>query len=433
MNVTTDTWVGIIIGLVLLVFAVPAVARRAARADGDPWIFRVMVASGVLKLAAAPLYIYVFDHFYGGFADAYTYSHAGRQVAAQLRQGDLSLHVGKVVGDGATSIVTGIIYTIIGSHTLGGFFVFAFLSFCSLVMFYRAFRIALPDGDNRRYAKLLFFLPSLLFWTSAIGKDALISLGLGIASLGAARIISRTRGGFVVLAIGLAFTSLIRPHVALMFFVALAVAYSIGRSRRSSRLGPIGRLLGAVILLVGGLFLARVTAHFLGVSSLNASSVQHALQTNADNTGTAAQTQVGEFGSSTATSVSLSPAAIPKDIYYVLMRPLPNQAHGPAQLASSLESLFLAGLFVVSWRRLAAAFKGIRRQPYVLMAGLYSLVWVVLFASIGNLGILARERTTVLPLLIVLISLHRTNTATERSLKVAVPTFSNRLDRSEAR
>lgn len=404
LNIPSSTWVGLIIGLLLLVFAVPAVARAVAKRDQDASTFRIVMASGALKLAAAPLWIFVIDHFYGGVSDAFGYSATGSQIGVQIRQGNFSFHVGTVVGDGATSIITGIVYAVIGPNELGGFFVFAFLAFLSLVFFYRAFRIALPEADHRRYAKLVFFLPSLLFWTSAIGKDALISLGLGVAALGGARVLTRARGGFLLLAAGLALTALIRPHVALMFFVSLGVAYLLGRSRKSSPSSPVTKLLGVMVLVVGGLLLASVTAHFLGVQSLSASSVQHSLQTNAANTGSAARSQIGQFGSSNATSVSLSPASVPKDLYYTLMRPLPNQAHGPAQLASSFESVFLAALFIVSWRRVVAAVKAMRRRPYLLAAGLYSLVWVVLFASIGNLGILARERTSLLPLLVVLLA-----------------------------
>jgi hypothetical protein len=71
---------------------------------------------------------------------------------------------------------------------------------------------------------------------------------------------------------------------------------------------------------------------------------------------------------------------------------------------SSLENTFLVALLIVSWRRLASAFKAMRRHPYLLLAALYSLVWIVLFSSIGNLGILVRERTSLLPLLLVLVS-----------------------------
>ena len=404
MNVSSATWIGLIIGLVLLVFAVPVVARWVACLDQDPRTFRIVMASGALKLAAAPLWIYVIDHFYGGVADANTYNQVGTQVASQIRGGNFSFHVGPLIGDGATSIITGIVYTPIGSNTLGGYFVFAFLAFVSLAFFYRAFRVALPEGDHRRYAILVFFLPSLLFWTSAIGKDALISLGLGIAALGAARILARARGGFLLLGSGLALTALIRPHVALMLFVALAIAFLINKSKRASPLNPLVKLLGAAVLVGGGVILAKVTAHFFGIQNLDASSIQKVLNANAINTGAASQSQIGQFGSSGATSVSLSLASVPKDIYYVLIRPLPFQAHGVTQLASSLENVFLVGLFAASWRRLASAFMSMRRRPYLLLAALYSLMWIVLFASIGNLGILARERTSLLPLLLVLVS-----------------------------
>jgi hypothetical protein len=85
------------------------------------------------------------------------------------------------------------------------------------------------------------------------------------------------------------------------------------------------------------------------------------------------------------------------------------------QLASSLENLFLAGLLVTSWRRLTSAFMSMRRRPYLLLAALYSLMWIVLFASIGNLGILARERTSLLPLLLVLVSWPAARRAPETS------------------
>ena len=415
MNISSATWVGLIIGLALLVFAVPTVAQWLARLDHDARMFPIVMASGALKLAAAPLWIYVIDHYYGGVADAWSYNRVGTQVAAQIRGGSFSFHVGPIIGDGATSIITGIIYTPIGSNTLGGFFVFAFLAFVSLALFYRAFRVALPDGDHRRYALLVFFLPSLVFWTSAIGKDALISLGLGLAALGAARILTRARGGFLLLGIGLGLTALIRPHVALMLFAALAVAFLVNKSKNPSPLNPLAKLLGAAVLIVGGVVLAKVTAHFFGIQSLDANSIQQVLNQNAINTGAASQGQVGQFGSSGATSVSLSPASIPKDIYYVLIRPLPFQAHGVTQLASSLENLFLAGLLVTSWRRLTSAFMSMRRRPYLLLAALYSLMWIVLFASIGNLGILARERTSLLPLLLVLVSWPAARRAPETS------------------
>lgn len=407
MTIPDATWLGLLIGLVLLVAGVPIVAHLVSRLDPDPRTFRLVMCSGTLKLIAAPLWIYVIDHFYGGVADAYTYNRVGAEVAAQISQGDFAFHVGKVIGDGATSLITGFIYVLIGSNTLGGFFVFAFISFVSLALFYRAFRVALPEGDSRRYALLVFLFPSLLFWTSAIGKDALISLGLSLAALGGARLFARLRGAFPLLGAGLGLTALVRPHVALMFFVALGLGYPLVRARKATPLTPILKAIQVVLLIAGGLLLAKLTAHFFGLQSLSVGSVQHVLRQTALNTGTAARHQVGQFASSESTSVSLSPAAIPRDFYDVILRPLPFDAHGLTQLASSLENLFLVAILVLSWRRLVGALKSMWRRPYLLSAGLYSLVWIVLFASVGNLGILARERTSLLPVLFVLVAWER--------------------------
>ena len=333
VNIPTATWIGLIVGLVLLVFFVPAVARSVARLDQDRRTFRIVMAAGALKLVAAPLWIYVNDHFYSGVADAYGYSSVGSQVAAQIRHGEFSFHLAHFIGDGATSLITGIVYAIIGSNFLGGFFVFAFIGFVSLVLFYRAFRVALPEGDRLRYAKLVFFFPSLVFWTSAIGKDALISLGLGLGALGAAKILTRQRGGLVLLGCGLALTALIRPHLALMLFAGLAVAYLVSKSRTVSPLNPLVKVLAVVVLVVGGLVLARLTAHFFGVQSLSVSSIQDVLNTNATDTG---GVNASQYGSVVATSVSLSPAQHPEGH---LLRPHPTTAvpgprRGPARQLS---------------------------------------------------------------------------------------------------
>ena len=422
MSIPDTAWIGIIIGLILFLVGVPPIARVVARLDGDPGMFRMVLWAGALKLACAPLLIYVVDHFYGGISDAYSYSRVGGQLAAQIRQGDFAFHLGRLVGDGATSLITGFIFVVIDSNILGGFFVFAFLSFVSLVLFYRAFRIALPNGDHRRYAWLVLFFPSLLFWTSEIGKDSLISLGLGLGALGGAKVLMRARGGYPLLAAGLALTALVRPHVALMLFAGLAIAYPFSKAKQLSPLTPIVKVAQFLVLVAGGLLLARVTAHFLGLHSLSASSIEHVLQQNAYNSGSAARNQVGQFGSSEAASTSLSPLALPKDFYYTVMRPLPFQAHGLTQLASSAENSLIILLIAVSFRRLASALRSMRRHPYLLASLIYSLLWVLLFASIGNLGILARERTSLLPFLFVLISMRSTVPATVHAPAPAVAT-----------
>jgi hypothetical protein len=68
-----------------------------------------------------------------------------------------------------------------------------------------------------------------------------------------------------------------------------------------------------------------------------------------------------------------------------------------------LESSFLLLLTLARWRSLVAAVRRLRRRPYLALALVYTLLFVVAFAAVGNFGILVRQRSQVLPLYLVLL------------------------------
>ena len=138
---------------------------------------------------------------------------------------------------------------------------FGLMAFAGTWLFYRAFQVAIPDGDHYRYAKLIFLWPSLLYWPSSIGKDSWMLLLIAIASLGTARLLTRARGGYLLILVGLVGSALVRPHVTLLVFVAIGIAFIIGR-RDTNRipgqvsLGGVTKVIGIVVLLVAGSLLA---------------------------------------------------------------------------------------------------------------------------------------------------------------------------------
>ena len=157
----------------------------------------------MLKLIGACIrYAVVFD-VYGGSADAKAYDKAGRAARGVVPGRTPRLRAGSDKNTHFIEVVTGFVYTIIGPTQLGGFFVFSWLGFLGLYFFYRAFALAVPHGDHRRYALVLFFVPSLLFWSSSIGKEAWMTLTLGMVAYGAARAFTRKPFGFVFLGLGL--------------------------------------------------------------------------------------------------------------------------------------------------------------------------------------------------------------------------------------
>ena len=78
-----------------------------------------------------------------------------------------------------------------------------------------------------------------------------------------------------------------------------------------------------------------------------------------------------------------------------------------------MTALLIVG--IVSWRRLAHAPKLMLTTPYLVFAALCVITFGVAFASIGNLGILTRQRSLVLPLLLVFWCLPPIVFASERA------------------
>ena len=134
-----------------------------------------MRVSLILHLACAPLQILVVNQFYNGVADYNRYVNQGASLSYNLRAGDFTTSgtgIGKIIGDGATSIFGGVIMTIVGPNKLAAFFVASFLSFVGSVFLYLAFKVTFPECNRGRYALLVFLFPSMLFWTADISKEA---------------------------------------------------------------------------------------------------------------------------------------------------------------------------------------------------------------------------------------------------------------------
>src|SRR5579872_6280024 len=90
-----------IVGLAIagLLFAIGRpVIRRTAYAENNPWLVRVLTASLILHLLAAPMQIWVVDHFYNGVADWLRYDNVGSVLASSYRHFDFSVPGRQLVG-----------------------------------------------------------------------------------------------------------------------------------------------------------------------------------------------------------------------------------------------------------------------------------------------------------------------------------------------
>ena len=112
------------------------------------------------------------------------------------------------------------------------------------------------------------------------------------------------------------------------------------------------------------------------------------------------------FGSS-GVGYSQSPLYYPKDIYVVLFDPLPFNAHGSGEKFQALQNTVLLGMLIASLRNLRILPRAAFARPYLIMCFVYVVSFCYFFAALGNLGLIAREATVMVPLYLGLLCIPR--------------------------
>ena len=269
-----DVWLGVLTFMVLVGLAVPA-CRWVARKEQDPDLFRILVAAFLVLLAFSMLRYFVLEVIYKGEGDAGNYHLTGEIWASRFLSGEPLHPISRMAGFPPESQrigdLTGILYVISGPSYYAGFLMYATIGFVGRVFMLRALRVAVPEADHRRYDLFVLFLPSLLYWPAAIGKEAVMIGCLGVLSYGGALLLAprpKARGA-VIFAVGVVAVLMIRPHVALMAVGSLVLATAVGvlggfsgGAERSVK-GRAIRLVALGLLVVGvGVVSTRASAMF---------------------------------------------------------------------------------------------------------------------------------------------------------------------------
>jgi hypothetical protein len=384
---------------ILLAASWPAFLRQARR-ERDARLAQLLMLALVLKLFGSLVRYWVAIHVYEGVADATQYHQVGADLARRFAAGHFDTGLSSLSSTDFIRFFTGVIYTVTGPSIYAGFLLYSWLAFWGMFFLYQAFTIAVPDGNRRSYARLLFFLPSMLYWPSSIGKEAWMLFALGLAAKGTARLLTgRTWGGLVLAGTGLWLATLVRPHVGGMAALGLLVAYLLARPpRRLGMLGAVIKLFGlAVLLVVAVVLLGQIQRYLLDKGIDPAEGVNSVLAESARRTS-------GGGSGFQAPSTSTSLLGLPYATVTILFRPFPFEAHNAQAAVIALESTLLLCLTVARSRTIWRAVRHLRRWPYVAFVVVYTAGFVVAFASISNFGILARERVQLLPFFFVLLA-----------------------------
>ena len=382
----------------LLVLAMAGVGRVMSRPADHDWLTTLIVWGFVAKLAGSGARYYVIRYVYGG-GDAYGYYRQGIEFANQWRAGNPpSLSGSRGEGTQVTEAIAGVVFAPFVPDLLGGFFLFAALAFFGQLALYAAFRRWAPTHQLKRFAILILFLPTYVFWPSSIGKDAVMVLGLGIAAYCVARCMEGYETRWLVGA-GLALTGIgfIRVHISALFVGALLITALVARPRSQAPGVGLRRLTLIVLLAVAGFLTVNAFQARYGTNLLDAGDVESFSESVVDRT---------SKGTTVPGGAVTSPAGVPEALVFVLFRPFLWEAREFQILLSALETTFLLGLLIWKLPAMYRNRKRWRSNSLVVFSTFYVLAFSIAFSAIRNLGIIARQRTQVVAfLLIVIISL----------------------------
>lgn len=265
---------------------------------------------------------------------------------------------------------------------------FSLVGFIAIYLFYRAGVRFLEREDPKAYYALALF-PSVVFWSSILGKDPIILLGIAAYAYGVVGWSKTNRPIFLaILLLGVLETMYVRIWLGQILLAPL-VTFALHRMRG---------------LLTKVIFLAIIAAGFF--IALNQFKESFSIQTQQDLVATsdAISHSWGHGGSGQVletrfTSVPIMIGFLPLGIFTALFRPLPGEIMNPFAMLAGLENLLL----------LIMLFQAIKRtrlleltQPLVMWAIALILTWASVygFTSYQNLGSAARFRLQILPILL---------------------------------
>jgi hypothetical protein len=387
----------VVVIVILLAFVVNWLSKVISTRQDRSWLPRLIVWGFVAKMIGTLARFWMVTVLYGT-GDSYRY-HLFGAIESNVWQ-NFRVPVGTSGGPGTafTEVVTSFLYALYTPSFLGGFVLFAFLSYLGQLFFFSAFRPWFGQEKARLYAYAVFFLPSLVFWPAGIGKDALMVFSLGMAAYGVSRLLREYQiGALFLIAPALYLAASIRAHVAGIFGIATVLAMLLGKAPRKMQGHPkralmiLSALGGAAILLATFSATFEVTVEGTGATRDTSEFLSDVNE----------QTSTG--GSQIEGGGIASPAQLPLAVVTVLFRPLIHEGTSLQVIVSALEGtallLFTIWKLPTIWRNKRL----LREKPYLMMTFFYTGGFIVAFSAILNLGILARQRVQVLPFFLALL------------------------------
>jgi|TARA_R100000501_G_C2629562_1_gene124295 hypothetical protein len=304
--------------------------------------------------------------------------------AIMYYQASLSSNINVSLGTSFVVYLVSFLTKGIGLSFLGAFLVFNIIGFIGLLSFWGVLRQVVQESSRviQRMAFFVVLLPSVSFWTSAIGKDALSFLSVGLALWAA----SDMRRRIFLMFFSIIIMLCVRPHMAALMVFSLLVFYVVKRD-----VPAFSRFTLAALSLIASVFVVPLALNYAGLS------------------GDASLNQIDEyieqrqsFNQGGGGGIDIAAMSFPVKIFTYIFRPLPFEAGSLFQFLASVENAFFLFIFLcVSVRCLKLKkIKFFHDNSFILSYAFTS--WVILALTTANFGIAARQKWMFLPMLLVM-------------------------------
>lgn len=385
--------------IILLAWILVWIFRNAE----DSYVAWALIAARVGTVTVATIFIEPYYLSRTG-SDAELYHSVGSQVAQTLwTHGSLPI-TSLNWGTNCYSVYTGLCYLLFGPNPLAVKLLNTEIAAAGSILFYKAY-VLYYGRTNRALRLLLFFSPTLLYWSSIHGKDPLTFFSLGLGFWGTAKFTKEgSKRSFFLCFLAALCLFVIRPHVACVYLAALSVT-SLFRSL-SAKKSAAARFASVCCLVLVVLSANFVINDYIqdGASSADAILARVSTQHNGLDTGNSALEVPSLRGWRAAI------AYLPYGATTVMFRPFPWESGGFFFRLTSLEQLGLSGaeLIFIGYFLLAflnGSLHGMRQMilrdatdALTVFVTAYLIGFVILFTYIaGNLGSLAREKIQLAP------------------------------------
>jgi hypothetical protein len=268
---------------------------------------------------------------------------------------------------------------------------FAMIGLIAAYIFYRS-AIAAGAKTGVRLLALLVLTPSVLFWSSIVGKDPIILLGIAVYTYGVVRWVrGRTTYWLLVALVGVVTASLIRLWLGPILILPVIVVAMTGERSAWQRVLILAMAVAAFLFAVSifkDKFFQESTVDILDAANTYSQSWAR---------GGSAQVLATPFS-----GIGSMIRFIPLGVFTALLRPLPGEVRNSFGLLAGLENAALLLLTLLAiWRTRVRDF----RNPLVLWAATLVVTWSVVygFVSYQNLGTSVRFRLQILPVFLLLL------------------------------